>query len=93
VAPTYQVWLKNTAGARIALFDGWQQLSYVKHVNQPGSYALTIDGADERVALFDLDGQLEVWRKDEPAGLDWYLDFEGLHRTPERALSQTGQRT
>ena len=42
----YKVVLKNQAGAVVAQFDSWFDLSYKKTVNGIGSYTLAIDGND-----------------------------------------------
>lgn len=73
----------------MAVFDDFQALSFTKQVNDVGSYTLTINGHDERRLLFELDGQVEVYRR-IPGVKDWYLEFEGLHRKAEKVLNEDG---
>ena len=95
----YQVRLKNIAGAYIATFVGKRRnvpgglwgFNYNKRLRTPGQFTVRIDGDDERVGLFELDCQVEFWRRDARAGLDWYLDFEGFHRSQERSQDQEGR--
>ncbi len=88
---TYHVWLKNVAGSRVAVLDDWVSLTYTRRVNSPGQYTLTINGDDPKVDLFELDGQVEVWRADLANGIDWYRDFEGLHRQEIREYLARGE--
>ena len=96
---TYQVRLKNIAGAQIATFVGRRRglpgglwgFNYDKRLRTPGQFTVRIDGNDERIDLFALDCQVEFWRRDTRAGLDWYLDFEGFHRSWEFSQDQDGR--
>lgn len=96
---TYQVWLKDTTGARIATFVGRRRnrpgalwgFNYNKRLRTPGQFTVRIDGNDERIDLFGLDYQVEFWRRDTRAGLDWYKDFEGFHRSWELSQDQEGR--
>lgn len=84
----YKVRLKNQAGALLAEFDGWRSLSFSHIINSPGSCRLEIDATDSRAALFELDGQIEVWRRNQDVGLDWYIEWEGFHRTQNDLVQQ-----
>lgn len=88
----YKVILKSALGVKVAEFDNWRSLSYDKRVNDVGSYEFEMNGWDDRVTYFELDGQLEVYRSDLANNLDWYLDFEGLHRAPIRKTDEDGDR-
>lgn len=94
IAARHHVILKDQAGAQLAIFDTWRSLSYNKVVNDVGDYELTfIDNGDPRFDLFELDGQIEVWRAVPASGLAWYKDFEAFHRKQSRKIEQDGQRT
>ncbi len=100
MAARYQIRLKDQAGAVVAILTNWRTLTYTRRVNGVDQHSLEIDGDLPVVDLFDLDGQVEVWRSDVAAGggafpymfpfvlgepfapIDWYLDYEGFHRTP-----------
>ena len=77
----YQVRLKNQAGQLVAIFDNWISLTYVHDINKRGNARFEINANDDRVDLFELDGQFEVWRRNPIVGLDWYLEWEGFYRT------------
>jgi len=79
---TWQIRLKNMAGALVAIIDDYESLSLLRRVNGMGAYALRMNGNDEKCGLFELDGQIEFWRRDAANGIDWYKEFEAFHRTP-----------
>lgn len=89
----YAVWLKSQAGARVALLDTWFYLQYALRVNDRATYDLRLsaerDVDREKIALFALDGQVEVFRR--PDGQDWALEMEGLHRKKRIWAEASGQ--
>lgn len=87
----YQVRLKSAAGSVVAIFDDWSFLSFSHEENGPGTHRLTIDGADSRVDLFELDGQIEIWRRDIENDIDWYLEKESFHRTDLKQTFENGR--
>ena len=98
--PTYEIRLKDQAGGIVARFHGGgrgltggglQRFSYQKEVREPGPHSLVLQGDDERIDLFELDGQVEFWRNDLVWGSGWYLDYEGFHRYPEFTLDDQGR--
>ena len=89
----YYIRLKGQSGVEVARFDDWVSLAYTNARNDVGTYQLVVDGDDDRIELFQLDGQLEVWRSLPELGLGWYLDFEGFHRKEERVTASDGKRT
>lgn len=93
MAPRYQVRLKSPAGVLAAVFDDFRRLQYTHRVNYPGSSALTIDGKSPKISEFELDSQLEVWRRDPENNLDWYLEWEGLYRTGVRQTDGSGKQS
>lgn len=88
---TYYINLKDQAGARVAVFDAFYRLQYHLHRNEPGWCKLHLDLPDDRSTLFDLDGQIEVYRRGDWDGADWYIDMETLHRRLEYQTLRTGQ--
>jgi hypothetical protein len=90
MAARYQVRLKDQAGVLVAVITDWYSLEYSKRVNAAGNYSLVLDGGDAVRDLFELDGQVEVWRSDLAASpaIDWYVDFEGFHRTQTRSTNE-----
>ena len=91
--PEYKVRLKNQDGELVAEFDNWRSMSYTHRVNTPGSARFEMDGYDERVAEFSLDGQLEIWRRNLNVELDWYLEWEGFVRTVNDLLQVNAKRS
>lgn len=91
MAARYQIWLKDTTGARVALIDDFRRLDYTHRVDAPGSCTLTINGNDDRVDLFVPDAQVEVWRSDAVNGIPLYLEWEGLHITERRETERDGR--
>ncbi len=85
---SYKVRLKDQSGVLVAEFDDWRSLSFSHIVNSPGACRFEIDALDSRASLFELDGQIEVWRRNLDVGLDWYLEWEGFHRTQNDLVQQ-----
>lgn len=90
--PFYKVRLKDQTGTQVAEFDDWRDLRFRHRVNYPGFCNFVINGDDSRRALFELDGQLEVWRSYPEYGIEWYIEWEGFCRTPYRYTDNDGQR-
>ena len=93
MAARYQVRLKSQSGSVVAVLTNWRSLEYTLRVNATDSHVFTIDGESAVVPSFALDAQLEVWRRDIAAGIPWYLDYEGFHRTPVDQTNEHGLST
>jgi hypothetical protein len=94
VAARYQIRLKDQQGEVVALFDNPQNFEFQEIVNDVGYYSIFFaDDGDERFDLFELDGQIEIWRTVPGVGLDWYKEYEGLHRKKQRVTEQGGAKT
>lgn len=106
MAATYQVWIKNRAGTRVAVLTdetgpasgiGHTQIRslYLTHLeNHAGSFMLQIDGRSRLVPMFQTDCQLEVYRRvlnSYPAS-DWYLEWEGFFIGEERRIDSNGDK-
>lgn len=89
----YKVILKNQEGEIVAEFDNWRSLAIARRVNTFGSCRFEIDGWDSRTSLFELDSQIEIWRRNRNVGLDWYLEWEGFHRTHNDLIQVNGKRS
>jgi hypothetical protein len=100
----WQVRVKSAAGALVSVLTGgekgFKSFSFTRRVNTPGSYALLMaKAADETDAafqartadLFALDGQIEFWRRWPEMGIDWRLEFEAFHRTPDWYVTKEGE--
>jgi len=75
----YKIRALTAAGALKAEVTDFLWLGYTRTVGLPGNatFALPQDHALTD-ALVDRD-QIEIWRRDPDAGLDWYRDFSGLY--------------
>lgn len=71
----YQIRLKDQSGSPAAIFDNFRTLRWQYKINAGGSFEFEIDGRDDRVSLFEPDGQLEMWRS-IPGIAVWYKVFE-----------------
>lgn len=92
IVSRYHVVLKDQTGARVAMFTEFASLEFEKVANDIGSFAISFyDNKDPRFALFELDGQIEVYRSLPYAGLDWYLEYEGLVRRFLRTTDESGR--
>lgn len=68
--------------------SGFFSYSFMRRVNCPGAFAILLyRRADEavgafmsRTAIFDLDSQVEFYRRWVEMSIDWYLEYEGLVR-------------
>ncbi len=92
MATRYQVVLRDQAGVQVALLTSWRSLEYRHTLNDVGTYLLALDGDLAVVALFALDGQIEIRRRDIAANppFGWYTDWSGFHRTPQRLHDEEG---
>lgn len=87
----YLVRLKNQQGKYVAIFDQWLTLNFTHRANEVGICRFEFDGNDERKRLFQIDGQLEIWRRDISANLEWYIEWEGFVRTFDDKREENGE--
>jgi hypothetical protein len=91
MAPRYKIHIKDTSGTLVGILTDWKRLEINPRLNDIGEYSLVIDGESSNVSLFVLDAQIEVWRCDADAGIAWYKEYEGLHRTEKRETRDNGE--
>lgn len=93
IASRYYVRLLDQDGIQVALFDSFESLEFGHVVDDYGYYELTFkDNGDSRFELFELDGQVEIFRSVPGVSLDWYAEFEGFHRNEHRITGQSGDK-
>ncbi|MCK4829931.1 hypothetical protein KA005_80155 [bacterium] len=92
MAARYKVHLKDQSGDLVAIFDDYTSLSVSHRINSIDTCNFSIDDDDSRISLFELDGQIEVYRSYPEYGVEWYLEFEGFHRTFTRQVFENGNR-
>jgi len=88
----YKIHLKNQSGDLVAIFDDFTSLTIGHRINSIDTCSFAIDDDDSRIDLFETDGQIEVYRSYPEFGVDWYLEFEGFHRTFSRQHFEDGNR-
>jgi hypothetical protein len=76
----------------VAVFDKFDSLEFSHRVNDIGYFALTMTdtGNDDRLNLFELDGQVEVWRSIPGLGVEPYIEFQGFHRALDIVTNTDG---
>lgn len=85
MAVEYRLDVKTRAGVLAAVVDNPRHVSYSTQVNAPGMLTFAVNGVHPVIDLLERDGQVEVWRRDQQASLDWYCDFYGLFVDEERS--------
>ena len=73
MAARYKVHLKDQSGILVAIIDDYTNLQIAHRINSVSTYNFQINGDDDCIELFELDGQVEVYRSDPNNGIDWYL--------------------
>lgn len=93
MAARYKVHLKDQSGNLVAIIDDFTNLQVSHRLNSISTYNFQIDASDPVVDLFELDGQIEIYRNDSVNGIDWYLEFEGFHRNFTTQTFENGRET
>jgi hypothetical protein len=88
----YQILVYNTAGELQAVFDRFRSLQIEHRTNIASTLTLAMFDLDPNTQYFDLDALIEVRRTYHEAGLDWYTEYIGFHRTPQRQITLGDQR-
>lgn len=76
----WQIRLKSAAGALVGVIDDYDSCYFVNQVNTPGAFGIDLDASSSKCALFELDGQVEFWRRDQELSDSWTLEGEYLFR-------------
>lgn len=92
IAPRYYCRLKHQDGTNAAWIDDWDYLEFEKSVNGEGYFIIAQRGDDIRINLFELDGQLEIWRSIPGVSLDWYREFVGLFQNVTKETQTSGKK-
>lgn len=87
----YQIRVKDVAGATQAIVTDFLSLAYVKRVNEPGLGSFVLHGDHAAIDELVDKGQVEFWRRNQAQGVDWYCDFYGLYREPDRSGGRPGR--
>lgn len=88
----YQVRIYDRSGLLQAVFEDFRNLVIEHRVNYASTLTLSMYELHDAVQYFELDNLVEVRRQVSDAGLDWYTEYIGMHRTSQRQLTSEGQR-
>lgn len=90
----YFVRLKDpVTGDLLAETSDYLSLTINHRVNSSGYASVALDGDHDAIPFFSRDTIVEIYRSVLDFNLGWYLEFEGLNRTPVRQTYQNGNRT
>lgn len=90
MAVEYSLRIYTPAGSLCAVVTDFRRLVYEKKVNAPGILSFDLAADHPAIAYFELDAQVEVWRKDSANGIYLYCDFYAFWRDEERATLDDG---
>lgn len=88
----YQVRVFDTSGALQAVVERFRSIIIEHRVNSFSTLTLSLFTQDEAVQYFTLDALIEIRRRVPEAGLDWYTEYIGFHRTPQRQITEADSR-
>ena len=88
----YQIRVYDTSGVLQAVFDRFRSLQIEHRTNIASTCTLGMYGLDPNVAAFGLDCLVEVRRTFPEAGLGWYTEYIGMHRTPQHQITEADSR-
>lgn len=83
MAVNYQVRVYNTDGELQAVISNYRNLTIEHRTNLPSTCTIIMYARDPAIQFFTLDALIEVRRTYPEAGIDWYTEFIGFHRTPQ----------
>ena len=84
---SYKLRLHSAAGVLVAEVTDFWNLSYTKRVNAPGMLRFKLSADHAAVALLENRSQIEVHRRNQDLGIDWYCDFYGLYLDQHRTYT------
>lgn len=79
--PRYQIRVRDTDGNLVAQIDDYSTINIEHTVNRGGYAAIYLPQDSINVGVFEVDYLVEIWRSIQDEGIDWYLEYIGLHRT------------
>lgn len=84
MATEYKLRAYNASGVLQFEIVDFLELAYTKEVNSPGLLAFELAGNHALAAALADKWQVEIWRRNLALGVDWYADFYGLFREPDK---------
>lgn len=92
VQAAYQVRIYDTSGvlkAVLALRTDVRTIVIEKRVNYPDTLTLGLAAECSAIQYLDgVDALIEVRRRVQDAGLEWYTEYIGFHRTPQDEITE-----
>lgn len=85
----YQIRVYGTDGQLKAVLDRFRTPVIEHRVNHVSTLQLSLYSGDPAIEHFVLDAIIEVRRRVPEAGLDWYTEYVGFHRTPQMQITTT----
>ena len=88
----YQIRVYDTTGTVKLVLDRFRALTVEHRTNFASTLTLSLYDDPAVVQHFQLDSIIEVRRRYPEAGLDWYPEYIGFHRTPQHQITETDSR-
>ena len=85
---SYEVRIYDPNGNLQMVLERFRACTVEHRTNVPSTLTLSMFDDPAVVALFQLDTLIEVRRRYPEAGLDWYTEFIGFHRTPQHQITE-----
>lgn len=86
----YKVRLRDRSGGLKYEIVSFRGLVIQREVSAAGLASLTLDASHPAASEMALDWQIEVWRREQSVGLDWYVEFVGVLRDADRRADGSG---
>jgi hypothetical protein len=98
----YQIIVRDQGWRQVAVIDNFTSLSFQHKLNDVGSFTIVmpdtfaveygISDLQDKISLFQLDGQVEIWRADSLTEMPKYKEFVGLFRKMTPSIDSDGKR-
>jgi hypothetical protein len=88
MAGQYSIVIKGRDGVKRAEIIDMLSLAYTRRVNAPALVTFDLRPEHPAIATLELDGQIEVWRRDTAMGVAWHADAGYLYRGSTYAVPQ-----
>lgn len=88
----YQVRIYDKTGTLQVVLDRFRALTIEHRTNFASTLTISMYDDPNVVQHFTLDSLIEVRRRYPEAGLDWYTEYIGFHRTPQHQITEADAR-
>lgn len=83
----YQIRVYSPVGVLLAVVDRFRTLQIEHRTNVPSTLTLALFSGEDAIQYFTLDALIEVRRRYPEAGLEWYTEYIGFHRSPQKQIT------